>query len=323
RVEEARRAVAALTGATLEDIIFTSGGTEANNLALLGHPDRRLLATAVEHDSVLLVPGVETIPVDARGVIDLAALAAALADDPRPALVAVMGANNETGVIQPVAAAAAIVHAHGGLLHCDAVQAAGKIPVDLATLDADSLAVSAHKLGGPQGVGALVARPGAVPVARTFGGRQEGRRRAGTENVPGLAGFGAAATAARAGLPDMARLAAWRDALEAGARAIMPDVMVLGAGAERLPNTTCLAVPGLAGHLLVMALDLGGIAVAAGAACGAGRTEPSHVPVAMGCVPDVAGAAVRVSLGWTSYRSDIDAFLTAWTKVVARARRIA
>ncbi|KAF0118507.1 MAG: cysteine desulfurase [Rhodospirillaceae bacterium] len=277
-----------------------------------------MLATAVEHDSILRIPGVVTIPVDGRGVVDLAALKDLLAADPRPAVVAVMLANNETGVLQPVAEAAALVHAHGGQLHCDAVQAAGKIPVSFKTLGADSLALSAHKLGGPQGVGALVVHPEATPAARAFGGGQERRHRPGTENLAGIVGFGAAATAVD--LPAMARRAQWRDALEAGIRAITPDVVVLGDGGARLPNTTYFAVLGLVGPLLVMALDLEGVAIAAGAACGSGKTEPSHVPTAMGCAPAVAKAAVRVSLGWNSRRGDHDVFLNAWARVIARAR---
>ncbi|MEO5373658.1 MAG: cysteine desulfurase [Alphaproteobacteria bacterium] len=323
-VEDARERVADLVAAEAGQVIFTSGGTEANAQALRGLGAGRILASAIEHASLLAaVPGVETIPVDRDGVIDLAALESLLrgaAAAQRPTLVAVMLANNETGVVQPVAEAVAIARRHGALVHCDAVQAAGKIAVDLAGLGVDSLSLSAHKFGGPQGVGALVLAPGVVVQPLVSGGGQERRRRAGTENVAGIAGFGAAAALAASPMHGerMASLSGLRDRLEGEVLRIAPTARVFGSRVARLLNTSCFALPGLEGAVQVMALDLAGIAVAAGAACSSGRTAPSHVLTAQGATATEAASAIRVSLGWTSTGADVDGFLAAWRALVER-----
>ena len=312
RIEDAREAVAALAGARPEDVIFTSGGTESNNLALRGCGRERILVSAGEHDSVpRAAPDAEPIPLKRDGRVALSRLAAMLADEPRPALVSVMLANNETGVIQPVREAAALAREFGALVHCDAVQAAGKIPVDMGALDVDLLSLSAHKLGGPQGVGALVTAGGVGLAPLIRGGGQERGRRAGTENAAGIAGFGAAAEAALRGLDDFARLAALRDGLEAKLAGLAPEAEVFGAAAPRLANTTCFACPGMPAETQVMALDLAGIAVSAGSACSSGKVTPSHVLRAMG-YGEAAASAIRVSLGWRSGPEDIERFLDAW-----------
>jgi cysteine desulfurase len=231
-----------------------------------------------------------------------------------------MAANNETGAIQPVAEASKIVHSAGGLLHTDAVQAAGRISLDMSALGADMLSLSAHKIGGPKGVGALVLGEGVSVEPLIRGGGQERRRRAGTENVPGIVGFGVAAELALADLADAASQAALRDELEKGARAIAPDAVVLSARVERLPNTTCIAVPGAKAETLVIGLDLAGIAVSSGSACSSGKVEASHVLSAMGVPEDVAQGAIRVSLGFATRRADIDNFLKAFAELIKRLR---
>ena len=326
KLEDAREAVAALVGAPAERVVFTSGGTEANNLALTGAGRARRLVSAGEHDSVLnaaagVERGAERIPLRRDGVVDLDALEALLGEDPRPALVSVMLANNETGVIQPVARAAETAHCRGALVHCDAVQGAGKIPVDMAALGVDLLSLSAHKLGGPQGVGALIVAEGLELAPLMRGGGQERRHRAGTENLPGIAGFGAAAECALAGLERMAGLAELRDRLERRLRARAPEIKIYGAGAPRLPNTSCFGVPGLAAEIQVIALDLAGIAVSAGAACSSGKVAPSHVLGAMGASEAEAGSAIRVSLGWDSGAAGIERFLEAWSALYSRSSR--
>lgn len=321
-IEEARRRVASLVGAEANEVIFTSGGTEANNLALGSFDGAGIVVSAAEHDSVLgAAPGATIAPVDAHGVLDLEALERLLQENPKapPALVSVMLANNETGVIGPVAAAAEIAHADGAILHCDAVQAAGRIAIDMASLGADLLTLSAHKMGGPQGAGALVARGGVTVVPRQLGGGQERGFRAGTENVAAIAGFGAACDLARRDIADQSRLARWRDDLEERIGACAPDSKVFGAGADRLGNTSCFTMPGVASETQVMALDLAGIAVSAGAACSSGKVGVSHVLKAMGATEAEASSAIRVSLGWQSHAGDIDQFVAAWRALHARA----
>ena len=320
-VEEARAWVASLAGASPEEVVFTSGGTEANHLALMGTGRERVLVSAVEHDSVLrAVANAEHIPVDGEGCLRLAALDALLGGDARPALVSVMLANNEIGVIEPVAEIAEIAHRHGALFHCDAVQAAGKLPLDLAATGADLLSLSAHKLGGPPGVGALLLRGGieVAPILR--GGAQEGRRRAGTENLPGIAGFGAAARAAAAEIAAYDGVRRLRDALEAELRRLAPDAVVFGAAVARLPNTTAIAMPGTPAETQVIALDLDGVMVSAGAACSSGKVTQSHVLEAMGAGPELARSAIRVSLGWSTTEAEIGHFLGAWTALYRRRR---
>lgn len=341
-IEAARESVAALVGAEPRNVVFTSGGTEANMLALapVGAADAavpdRLLVSAVEHPSVLAggrfpAAAVEQLPVTREGRLDLAALERRLASCGGRVLVSLMLANNETGVVQPISEAARLIHAAGRSLHVDAVQGAGRIPCDINALGADLLTVSGHKIGASKGVGALIRRDAAVPMLDPLikGGGQEQGARAGTENVAGIAGFGAAAAAARAGLAaEGARSAALRDRLEAGLKAVTPEAVIFGAAVERLPNTTLFAVPGLKAETAVIAFDLEGIAVSSGAACSSGKVQPSHVLTAMGVSAELAPAAVRVSLGPTMAESDVDRFIQAWIRVSGalvkkRSKRIA
>ncbi len=318
-VEDSRERIAALVGAHPAQVIFTSGGTEANNLALTGTGRARRIVSAVEHDSVLrTAPEAARAAVDGEGALDLEQLSAMLSGDGPPALLSLMLANNETGTVQPLRKAAELARGHGALVHCDAVQAAGKIPVDVAALGADLLTLSAHKLGGPTGVGALIVGDGIDLAPLIAGGGQERRRRAGTENLPGIAGFGAAAEAALAGLDAYAEIAVLRDNLETRALAAVPGARVFGAGAPRLPNTSCLALPDTAAETQVMALDLAGIAVSAGSACSSGKVESSHVLRAMGAGEDAAERAIRISLGPESAAADIDRFLDAWSALHGR-----
>jgi cysteine desulfurase len=322
-VEAARAAVAALAGAPPAGVVLTAGGTEANNLALrgLGLP---ALVSAVEHDSVLrAAPEAARVPVDARGVLDLGALDRMLAGAGGPALVSVMLVNNETGIVQPVAEAARIARARGALVHCDAVQAAGRLPLDMAALGVDMLTLSAHKLGGPKGCGALVLGerplrdgPGLKPLL--LGGGQERRLRAGTENVAGAVGFGRAAELAAEGIGDQPRLAALRDRMEAMLRDAAPGLPLYGAGAARVANTSCFGMPGVPSEVQVMALDLAGVAVGAGSACSSGKVTPSHVLAAMGVPAAEAGSAIRVSLGRGTGEGEIARLVAAWSALRAR-----
>jgi len=326
-IEEARSAAASALGARPRDVIFTSGGTEANAMALQpglkkgsAPPAERLVVSAIEHPSVLAGGGfgreaVEVADVTGSGTIDLAGLRKLLHGRP-PALVSVMLANNETGAIQPISEVAAIVHGEGGLLHVDAIQAFGKIEVDLGGLGADLVTLSAHKIGGPQGVGALVLGEGVSGLAPLLrGGGQELSRRAGTENVAGIAGFGAAIGAAMTALPaEAARLERLRQMLEEGLRQT-PGAVVLSEAAPRLPNTTLVAVPGLKAETAVIGFDLAGIAVSSGSACSSGKVQPSHVLEAMGMQPEIAQGAVRLSMGWATSDADVDRCLEAWRKL--------
>ena len=314
-VEVARRQVASLVGALPSEVVFTSGGTEANSLALSGAGRRRVLISAVEHDSVSrAAPDAEIIPVDREGVVDLPALERMLASAGEPALVSVMSANNETGVLQPIGDVVRLARAAGALVHCDAVQAAGKVPVDLHGLGVDYLGLSAHKLGGPSGAGALVMRSGAPFKTDRKGGGQESSRRAGTENVAGIAGFGAAAESAAKGRD----LAPWRDRLEVALVQIAPEARVFGINARRVGNTSCLSMPGISAETQVMALDLAGVCVSAGAACSSGKVQRSAVLAAMGVAADEATTAIRISLGWNTEPADIDRLITAWQDLYIR-----
>jgi cysteine desulfurase len=314
-VERSREAVAKLVDAPTGGVIFTSGGTEANHLALLGSGRERVLVSAVEHSSVLqAMPQAERIPVHGDGIVDLAALAAMLAADARPAVVSTMLANNETGVIQPVAEIAEIALAHDTLFHCDAVQAAGKMVLSLAATGADFLSLSAHKIGGPAGVGALVLAPGAEVSPLLRGGGQERSRRAGTENLTGIAGFAAAARVCDPG--EYERVRRLRDQLEAA----LPDAVVVGADAPRLPNTSTIAMPGVPAETQIIAFDLDGVMVSAGAACSSGKVGPSHVLAAMGVEPELANSTIRVSLGWATTEADIAHFIDVWTALYRRTR---
>ena len=320
-LEAARSEVAALVGARPSEIIFTSGGTEANQLALNGVAGRRVLVSAIEHDSVrLAASGAEVVPATAEGVVDLAALDRLLAADARPALVSLMLANNETGVIQPVAAAARIAHGANALLHCDAVQGAGRLVLDHRALGADLITLSAHKLGGPQGVGALFVAEHVPLAARQTGGGQERGRRGGTENLPGIIGFGAACAAVGRRPSDGERVRRLRDRAEALLTAIAPDAPVYGRDAPRLDNTLAIGMRGVAASTQVMSLDLAGVMVSAGAACSSGKVRRSHVLEAMGVAPAAAESAIRISLGWTSSDADIEQLADAWGALYARTR---
>jgi cysteine desulfurase len=317
-IEEARDKVAALVGVTARDVVFTSGGTEANMLALSPTLGEVLLISTIEHPSVRSggrFAAAEDIAVTAAGVVDLAALERQLAGRARP-LVSLMLANNETGVIQPVVEVAAVVHAAGGLLHVDAVQGPGRIACDFKALGADLMTLSSHKIGGPQGVGALIRRDGLALDPQIKGGGQERGARAGTENVAGIAGFGAAAEAVRQGWTGEAnRMAALRDRLEAGIKAVAPKAVIFGHEAVRLPNTTLFSVPGMKAETAVIAFDLEGVAVSSGAACSSGKVSPSHVLAAMGAVPELARGAIRVSLGYATSDEDVGTILKAWEKL--------
>jgi cysteine desulfurase len=319
-VETAREEVAALVGAQLADVVFTSGATEACN-AVLHNSWRAVYLSRLEHPAVLapaLASTARIVETPSRpdGRFDADAFAAALDDargEPGPALLALQAANNETGVLQPLTEAAALARSHGLAVFTDAVQAGGKI--DCTGLDADFIALSAHKLGGPAGVGALIVRaPHSLP-AFILGGGQERRRRGGTENVAGIAGFGAAAAAARRGLREFAGLARLRDRLERELCATTRDACVIGADSPRLPNTSLIALPGRRAETLVIQLDLAGISVSAGAACSSGKVGTSETLAAIRVPADLARAAIRVSLGPTTTERDIDAFLSAWAEI--------
>lgn len=330
-IETARTAVAGAIGSRAEDIVFTSGGTEANALALHGMVaalggEATLLVSAIEHEAVSQNAGtagvpVETVYVRPDGRVDLDQLQARLARWDKAAsgtpVLALMLANNETGVVQPVAEAAALVREAGGLTHCDGVQGLGKLSVNVALLGVDTLALSAHKAGGPQGVGALWHRPGAPLKPILLGGGQERSLRSGTENVAGIAGFGAAAEAAAADLAGYAALAGPRDAMEARLKA-EAGVAVMGEGAPRLAGTSCFGLEGFRAETQVMALDLAGVAVSAGSACSSGKVRRSLVLSAMGASDALAECAIRTSFGWKTEPGDFEAVAGAW---LAAARR--
>jgi cysteine desulfurase len=331
-IEAAREQVAALVGALPGNVFFTASGTEANMLALTPaietadgkRPRTRLLISAIEHVSVrsggrFPHDAIEELPVGPNGRVDLAALAAAVPRTPRP-LVSLMLANNETGIVQPVAEAAPIVHGAGGLLHVDAVQAAGRMPCDISAIDADLLTLSAHKIGGAKGVGALVRAREDIhfPEPLVRGGGQERGLRAGTENIAGIAAFGAAAAAALTRRESEAvHMRALRDQLEAGVLAITPGAVIFGrdSGIARLPNTTLFSLGGIKAETALIAFDLEGVAVSSGAACSSGKVQPSHVLAAMGVSGPLQRGAVRVSLGWETTQIDVEKFLAAWRKL--------
>lgn len=323
-IEEARREVAGAVGARPEQVVFTSGATEANAMALrcCGRP--RVLVSAVEHESVLNAVGTAApISVDGNGVIDLGHLRGLLAEGGGQSVVSVMLANNETGVIQPLDAVVALAKEAGALVHCDAVQGPGRMPVDFTALGVDFLSLSAHKLGGPKGVGALILRREGTIDAGTRGGGQERGLRGGTENLTGIAGFGAAARAAPAALAQAGAVGRLCNELETRVHAVAPDAVVFGGVAHRLPNTACIALPGASAEAQVMALDLAGVAVSAGSACSSGKIKASHVLRAMGVADGLAACAIRVSLGPGTVAADIEAFMAAWSKLAARTRQSA
>ena len=326
-MDRARDCVAALCGASSRDVVFTSGGTEANVLALTpglqidgdSRPFTHLLVSDVEHVCVLeghRFPAVSVfrIGVDQSGIVRkdyLLSLLQRVESEGGRALVAVQAANNETGILQPIAELAMMVHQFGGLLHCDAVQVAGKLPLDQVTAGADMLALSAHKIGGPQGVGALVLRSGGISISDKLlrGGGQERGARAGTENVAGIVGFGAAAEVALSSLTEHALVSQdFRDRAQASVLKASPDAVIFGSGIDRLPNTLAFAIPGLSAETALMGFDLGGVALSSGSACSSGKVKKSHVLEAMGVSSAIATCALRLSFGWTSTEADLIGF---------------
>ncbi|RIA56690.1 cysteine desulfurase family protein [Dichotomicrobium thermohalophilum] len=340
-IEDAREQVARLCGADTAQVVFTSGGTESNVLALAPEwlsklpgyaPEKaRLFTSAIEHPSAYQGGGFDAqqitrLPVTADGVVDLDAAKELISrGDGAPFMVSVMSANNETGAIQPTAELGEIVRAAGGILHCDAVQSVGRVPMDVSALGADLVSVSAHKFGGPKGAGALIIVRDELhnPVPVMHGGGQERGRRAGTENFPAIAGFGAAAEAVQRDLQTGDGIGAvqpLRDRLERELKRIAADAWIAAENASRLPNTTCVAVPGLHGETLVIAMDLEGIAVSAGSACSSGKVERSHVLDAMGLDNETASGAIRISLGWSSTDAEVERFLSAWQAIYERRK---
>ncbi|PCI57182.1 MAG: cysteine desulfurase [Alphaproteobacteria bacterium] len=327
-VEDARRHVAQLVGADVNQVIFNSGATEGNNTVLRHfsetYADEVILVSSIEHPSVL--EGLEAhgriqcVPVDGDGRIRLDALEEMLSGEGKVSLLSCMAVNNETGVIQDIASLSALAHRHGALFHCDATQAAGRIPVDMKALGIDFLTLSSHKIGGPQGVGALVLGLCGQTPKLLFGGGQEKSTRAGTENVAGIAGFGAAAGAVLAGLEDYQGLAALRDRLEVELKAISPEIIIHSKDALRVVNTSFFSLAGANAQSMLMALDLEGIAVSNGSACSSGSVKPSITLKAMGQSAEIASSALRVSIGWDTKEGDIDAFLSAWTKIYSRIK---
>lgn len=319
-VEDARGDVAALVNVRPAQVIFNSGATEGNNTILSGYQDKHVLIGMSEHPSVIeAAPNADRIPVTKDGLIDLEKfslmLAAAKTD-----LVCVQYVNSETGNIQPIAAISALAHEHGARVHCDAVQAAGRIDLDFKTLGVDYLTLSAHKFGGPQGVGALIFREGLQMPKLLRGGGQEKRQRAGTENVAGIAGFGTAAKLADAHAYQ-AHTKPLQDRLENALRSFANDLVIVGASASRVSNTTCALLPGVSAETQLMAMDLEGVAVSSGSACSSGTFKPSHVLEAMGYGPEGAKSALRFSTGWATTANEIDQALAAYERVIKRLRK--
>jgi len=318
RVEDARRQISKLIDCKPQEIIFTSGGTEANNMALNAVKGCTVMTALGEHDSVLApanLNNVRDIACRPNGLIDLEDLKTALEAAQTQSFVSIMLANNETGVCQPIAEIAELVHSLGGLLHTDAIQAVGKIPVSFRDMGVDMMSVSGHKIGGPQGQGTLVVREGLVIKPGQIGGGQELGRRGGTENVAGIAGFGLAAEMAGADLHRYLSVEDLRNTMEAELSDFCSGAVIYGANSTRLPNTSCLSMPGVTAELQVMNFDLAGIAISAGSACSSGKVKASHVLVAMGANEIEAGEAIRVSLGRETTRAEIDRFVEVWKKL--------
>jgi cysteine desulfurase len=345
RVETAREQVATLVGAPSASVVFVSGGSEANALALRGaiggaseaeNRITRLFISAIEHESVRVnaaslvetVPGLKLkeVPVSESGRIDLAAFRLALMQGKGRVLVSVMAANNETGVVQDIAAISQLVKSEGGedaLLHVDAVQMAGRMALDVAASGADYMSLSAHKFGGPQGAGALVVKEDVPLAAQIGGGGQEMRRRSGTENVAAIAGFGAAAEEVTNFVNEVARMVALRDRFERELMLLSPDVTIFGAGGPRLPNTSNFGIPGLLAETALIALDLDGVSVSSGSACSSGKVKPSHVLAAMGVPEEIARSGIRVSFGWSSRDEDVDTAIASFRRLMARRAALA
>ena len=322
-VEDARAALSGAINCSAQQIVFNSGATEGNNTVLQHfasvYPDDVMFVTATEHPSARdVLPNAQPLPVNAHGIVDAALLADLLKGAGRVSLVSIMLANNETGVIQPMAALSKVIHDHGALLHCDATQALGRIPVDMQQLGIDFLTCAAHKVGGPQGVGALAFGLCGITPSLLYGGGQERKARAGTENVAGIAGFHAALDEAlEQREAEFDRLQLLQQKLEEGILAVTSDAIVHAQGADRLPNTTFFSLAGKTSESLLMAMDLSGIAVSNGSACSSGTVKQSHVLCSMGVSDDLAKSALRISTGWGTTEDDIDAFLESWDKINA------
>lgn len=324
-LEKSREQVARLVGTDPINVVFTSGATEANNAVIFGAPVTRVLVSAIEHPSVIEAAAqqknAQTIPVLPNGQVDLKALETLLQENHGPVLVSVMWVNNETGVIQPVEAINALAKRYDALFHCDAVQAAGRLPIDMDRLGIDYLTLSAHKIGGPSGIGALIYNHQTQLKKFIYGGGQERRRRAGTENVLGALAFGKAAEEALKEVDSKndGHLAAWRDSCEAEIKHHFPAAQIVGADSPRVPNTIQIILPGIPAETQLMALDLDGIAVSSGSACSSGSIKPSHVLMAMGIPEAEARCAIRLSMGFATTQEEIDFFLMRW---VANAQRV-
>lgn len=330
-IDKARRSICEFVAGDMDGLIFTSSGTEACNLALQTRQAPagkigRILVSAIEHPAILQTAAASELPVlqlgvDSNGLIDPKALESAL-QDPTPALIAIMAANNETGAIQPIAEIGKMARAHGSVFLCDGVQALGKMPLNMQTMHIDMLALSAHKIGGAAGSGALLIAPHIEIEPLIYGGGQELRRRAGTENLLGIVGFGAAVECAAQDMPTIDALTVLRDRMEAQLeKEIGAPLQFFARDIARLPNTSCFAIDGIASETLLMALDLEGIAVSAGAACSSGKVTPSHVLTAMGVADELVQGAIRVSLGWDSKPADIENLVARLAAFVARANQ--
>ena len=318
QIETARRQLASLCGAMPEEVIFTSGGTEANAMALLRDAPA-IITSSIEHVAVLdNAPDGLRVAVDGNGVIDLNALENAAANAPSGSIIAVMMANNETGVIQPIKEVVDIAHRHGHLVHCDAVQALGKMPINFADLGVDMMALSGHKIGAATGTGALIQRQGLASFPRMSGGGQEKNRRPGTENLSGIVSFGAAAAVVNQTHLTAQELRQCHDDFEARIKAEAPDALVMGEGAERLPNTSAIAMPNQKAETQMMNFDLAGIAISAGAACSSGKVASSHVLTAMGHAK-IAPYTIRISSGWNTQKEDFERLAETWLKFYKQA----
>ncbi len=326
-IEQARQNVGELVNVSPKSVVFTSGATEANNQALImgakSFGATKLYIGSIDHESVqeaAKASGLDyqLMPCTEQGVINIESVSKLLASESEKALISIALANGETGAIQPVAEIVELAKSRGAYVHCDAVQAVGKIPVDLTALGVDLASLSAHKIGGPKGVGALIVKDGLDIEALLVGGGQENRRRSGTENVAGIAGFGAAAEAALQCVENKDQVRRLRDHMQEAIINVAPDVVVPALGADRLPNTLCIALPGVLGETQVMALDLAGFCVSAGSACSSGKVSGSHVLGAMGYDDEIAACAIRISTGWCTSNSDIDQFIEAWITMYDR-----
>lgn len=320
-LEKAREQVAAMAGTNPAYVTFNSGATEGNNTVLHGFAGKEIWISAIEHPAVhQTVPHAQKIPVTEDGIIDLPRLESMIAQDKKPDLVCLILVNNETGVIQPVAKAVRIIRKASPktLIHCDAAQAPGKVGLDFSALQTDYMCLSAHKMGGPQGTGALISAPGAPPVKLFHGGGQEKRQRAGTENIAGIAGFGLAAELAVQSLDQFQKLEKLRNDMEASLLDKVPGLKIYGQNAPRIANTSCLCYPAIPAQTQMMSLDLDGIAVSSGSACSSGTIKPSKTLMAMGADEKEASSSLRISMGWDSTSEDVDRFMEAWLKMVSR-----